>query len=140
VEPQPHNPTPARNVRPVEPHRGFLERINPFNWLRSDGKKPPPTTPLLSTAERRASEPQDAAAAHLGPTSNNVVMTRYAYRSPPRPAPGNRVEAQPLFDQGVRAQQGHRLVEAVQSYNQATQMDPSFFEAHYNLGLTAAET
>jgi tetratricopeptide (TPR) repeat protein len=44
-----------------------------------------------------------------------------------------------LFAQGVQAQQAHRLPEAVQSYRLATQADPSFFDAHYNLGLAATD-
>jgi tetratricopeptide (TPR) repeat protein len=53
--------------------------------------------------------------------------------------PGNRSEAQPLFEQGVRAQQGHQTVEAIRAYKDAIRIDPGYFEAHYNLALTAAE-
>jgi tetratricopeptide (TPR) repeat protein len=53
--------------------------------------------------------------------------------------PGNRQEAQPLFDQAVRAQQAHRLADAMRGYTQAVEKDPSFFEAYYNLGLAATE-
>jgi tetratricopeptide (TPR) repeat protein len=44
-----------------------------------------------------------------------------------------------LFAQGVRAQQAHRLTEAMRAYRAATLQDPSLFEAHYNLGLVATE-
>ncbi len=40
---------------------------------------------------------------------------------------------------GVRAQERNRLNEAIDSYRKATQADPSFFEAHYNLGVAAFE-
>lgn len=40
---------------------------------------------------------------------------------------------------GVQAQRAGRLPEALQTYRQATQVDPSFFEAQYNLGLAAYE-
>jgi tetratricopeptide (TPR) repeat protein len=39
----------------------------------------------------------------------------------------------------VQAYQAHRLPEAVQSYRLATRADPSFFDAHYNLGLADTE-
>jgi tetratricopeptide (TPR) repeat protein len=44
-----------------------------------------------------------------------------------------------LFAQGVQSQQARRLSEAIQSYRLATQADPSFFEAYYNLGLADTE-
>ena len=67
------------------------------------------------------------------------LTARYVYHLPPPPSPGNRSEAQPLFDSGLRAQQAHRLADAMRAYTQATGIDPAFFEAWYNLGLTAAE-
>ena len=39
--------------------------------------------------------------------------------------------------QGLQEQRAARLPEAMQSYRQATQMDPSYFEAYYNLALAA---
>jgi tetratricopeptide (TPR) repeat protein len=44
-----------------------------------------------------------------------------------------------LFAQGVQAQQARRLAEAVQAYRAAAQLDPSLYEAQYNLGLAATE-
>jgi tetratricopeptide (TPR) repeat protein len=44
-----------------------------------------------------------------------------------------------LFSQGVQAQQTHRLPEAIQAYTSATQLDPVYFEAYFNLGLAATE-
>ena len=37
------------------------------------------------------------------------------------------------------SQRANRLSEALQSYRRATQLDPSYFEAHYRLGLAAFE-
>ena len=64
---------------------------------------------------------------------------RSASRSPAASTPDNRSEAERSFAQGVRAQQAHRLPEAILAYRRATQQDPSLFEAHYNLGLAATE-
>jgi len=78
-------------------------------------------------------------AASLPPTSPTGPPSRYAYKSPAKPASGNRAEAERLFAQGVQAQQAHQLPEAVRSYRLATQADPTLFEAHYNLGLAVTE-
>ena len=63
----------------------------------------------------------------------------YTYTSPPRPSLGNRSEAERAFAQGVQAQQARRLAEAVQAYRLAARLDPSLYEAQYNLGLAATE-
>jgi len=71
-----------------------------------------------------------------GPAETN---SRFAYKPPGRPTTGNRVEAERLFAQGSEAQKAHRLADAITAYRAATQLDPSYFEAHYNLGLAATE-
>jgi tetratricopeptide (TPR) repeat protein len=40
----------------------------------------------------------------------------------------------------VQAQEARRLPEAVQAYHLAAQLDPSLFEAHYNLGLVLTQS
>ena len=64
---------------------------------------------------------------------------RYTYLSPAKPVDGNRREAERAFAQGQQAQRANRLAQAAQAYRQATQEDPGYFEAHYNLGLVAFE-
>jgi len=92
--------------------------------------KPARGQPTPSTASRPAK-----AGTAPGPSAG----PRYAYLSPAKPAPGNRAQAQRAFDQGLRAQSANRPSEAWQAYRRATQLDPAFFEADYNLGLVAAE-
>ena len=64
---------------------------------------------------------------------------RYAYKSPAKPEPresprcGARVRAR-----GGQEQEAERLSEAMQAYGLAAQLDPSLFEARYNLGLVEA--
>jgi len=65
---------------------------------------------------------------------------RYKYLSPVKPEPGNRREAERAFAQGQQAHRANRLAEATQAYRQATQVDPSYFEAYYNLGLVTFES
>jgi tetratricopeptide (TPR) repeat protein len=62
---------------------------------------------------------------------------RYHYRSPAKPVTGDSAAAQRAFVQGFQAQQANRLPEAMQSYRQATQLNPAFYDAYYNLGLVA---
>jgi tetratricopeptide (TPR) repeat protein len=64
---------------------------------------------------------------------------RYAYKSPPKPRAGDRAAAERAFAQGYQAYQAQRYNEAIQAYRSAAQLDPSFYNAHYNLALAAAE-
>ena len=71
--------------------------------------------------------------------SSRVPPGRYAYESPPQPAPGNRSDAELSFTRAALAEQAHRLPEAIQAYRLAVRQDPSLFQAQYNLGRVAAE-
>ncbi|HWW01406.1 MAG TPA: tetratricopeptide repeat protein [Candidatus Acidoferrum sp.] len=64
---------------------------------------------------------------------------RYRYRAPTQPNPGDRSEAERAFAQGVQAHQAQRQAEAIASYRRALQLDPSFFDADYNLALAATQ-
>ena len=125
--------------------RGFLQRVNPLNLFRSGGGTPARPTPLGPATDSPGGESANRAATGTEPAASlpspppDGPDARYAYKSPAKPAPGNRSDAERLFAQGVQAQQAHRLPEAVQAYRLAAQQDPSLFEAHYNLGLAATE-
>jgi tetratricopeptide (TPR) repeat protein len=67
-------------------------------------------------------------------------MPRYSYRSPAKPAVGDRAAAEPFFAQGRQAQAAHRLKDAIQAYKQSVQIDPAFYAAFYNLGLASADS
>ena len=67
--------------------------------------------------------------------SQSKTFPRYKYQSPATPTKGNRAEAERAFAQGVQAQRADRTAEAAQAFLQATQLDGSYFEAHYSLGL-----
>ncbi len=125
--------------------RGLLQKINPLNLFHRDPKPVPNPTPmppiaalpddstrvaLVSTNQRGAPKPVSAPA-RPGPPA------RYAYVSPAKPSPGDRVKAEQLFAEGVQAQRDRRFKDAVTLYQAATQADPSFFEAQSNLGLAA---
>jgi Flp pilus assembly protein TadD len=73
-----------------------------------------------------------------GLSSGTSSAARYVYKTTRKPAPGNRADAERSFAQGVQAQEAQRLPEAIQAYRRAAQVDPSYFDAYYNLGLAAS--
>jgi len=103
--------------------QGFVSRLNPAN----DSERPQTAIDTNSVG---------SPGAMAGATSGQ----RYAYLSPAKPMAGNRREAERAFAQGQQAQRANRLRESALAYRQATQTDPSYFEAHYNLGLVALES
>ncbi len=135
---------PATAGQPHAAKGGFLERINPLSLFRSEAKPASKPTPLPPLADSPHSEPaqapvNDAAAVPEPSTPPNPAPARYAYKSPLKPVPGNRPEAERWFAQGRQAQRAGRLPEALQAYQMATQLDAAYFEAHFDLGLAAAD-
>ncbi|HYG36094.1 MAG TPA: tetratricopeptide repeat protein, partial [Clostridia bacterium] len=123
------------------PKRNLLQRLNPANLLGSNQKipaKPSPaqsTTPLSVRAVATAPvEANDSAGALLR------GIPRYDYKSPAKPVPGNRSQGQRVFALGVQAHQARRWAEAIQYYRRATQLDPAFYEAYYNMALAGFES
>jgi tetratricopeptide (TPR) repeat protein len=51
---------------------------------------------------------------------------------------GDNAAALKVFAPALRAHQDGRLAEAIQGYLQAIQLDPAYYNAHYNLGLAEA--
>jgi len=89
-----------------------------------------------SQANRPAAQPEVGKSA--SPATG--ASERYKYRSPGLPKAGNRNEAERLLTQGVQAQERNRLSDAIGAYKKATEADPSFFDAHYNLGVASYES
>jgi tetratricopeptide (TPR) repeat protein len=125
----------------AETNPGFFQRINPVTWFRPKPKPsaaptPLPRTPAVMTATAPTNEVRR-------PTSAEVQRAaapprpRYAYRAPSAPAPGQRRRAEPHFIRGVEEQRRKRLGAAIAAYQEAIVLDPAYFEAHYNLGLSA---
>ena len=136
---------PGSAAEPKVAKRGFFQRVNPLNLFHSGEKTPvrptplgPGATPPGGDSAKTAASGAEPAASFLAPPPNGQAA-HYAYKSPAKPAPGNRPDAERSFAQGVQAQQAQRLPEAMQAYRLAVQQDPSLFEAHYNLGLAATE-
>ena len=149
--------TPVVQTPPKK--RGFFERINPLNLFRAKPKETAQPTPLPTqhesvthTAGATTSAPPSiaststppapapAAAAHPAaepesPAPASPEIPRYPYHTIPAPAPGDRQAAEAAFTAGTLAQKSNHLAAAVADYRRATQADPTYFEAYYNLGL-----
>ena len=138
--------TPATNSNsPLAPadarsqKKGFFQRINPINLFTHDEK--PATTSTAVPPRKESLVDAIPQPTRREPVSNADArkFPRYTYLSPAKPNPADRIGAERAFGQGVQEQQARRLPEAIQSYRRATQLDPAFYEAHYNLGLAASE-
>jgi len=123
---------------PKTEKRGFLQKINPINLFRRDSNGPPKTA--SSSPVPPASRPGTSDVANGVQPSTTIAgaVARYDYQSPPKPAAGDRLAAEKFFMQGLRKQSLGQLPEAMQDYRQATQTDPAYFEAYYNLALAAS--
>jgi tetratricopeptide (TPR) repeat protein len=146
-----NEPDPPRNTTrqgPAEEDKsGYVDRLNPLNWVRrpdnhrreTTGALPPPQSatpaPPPQVSVPAAESPAPTPSSYT--TSRNVAL--YPYRNPPKPPPGDRTAAERLLAQGVQAHEGRRLATAFESYQRAAQLDPSSFDAHFNLGLAAYE-
>lgn len=150
---------PAESPQPAESEKpGFFSRVNPLNLFRRESKAPPemkvlPPSETIPSADATSSVTGRAQAGVSPSITTNPVpskpdspkppeaisLPRYTYLLPTVPPPGNRREAERAFAQGEQAKRANRLNEAVQAYRQATVVDPAYFEAYYNLGLTAYE-
>ncbi len=122
------------------PKRGFFQRINPINLFSGGSKAPPAAPPPLSepAALARETEVSDNAAAGEAPRSSEAGnVARYKYRAFAPLEAGNRAQAETFFAQGIREQQARHLTDAIRAYSRAVEVDQSFFDAQYNLGLAA---
>jgi hypothetical protein len=146
--PAPTNAGAVLAAKAAEPEKpGMLQKLNPANLFR--GKQPKPTTTLPSkNSPGRAATNSVVAVASAAPPAPPATppipprppIARYAYQSPAKPPPGRRAEAQVSFARALEAHRAGKTPEALADYREATRLDPSFFEAHYNLGLAAYQT
>jgi tetratricopeptide (TPR) repeat protein len=65
------------------------------------------------------------------------TFPRYLYFSPRKPQAGDRRTASGAFTRAREFEQDSRWLDALQSYRQATELDPAWFEAQYNYGVIA---
>jgi len=99
---------PASSAAPKAERRGFFSKLNPFG------------------GEPKASQNAQVA-------TGTVASVTSGRTSPP----SARREAESTLALGQQAQRANRDVEALQFFRRAAQLDPTYFEAFYCVGLTA---
>jgi tetratricopeptide (TPR) repeat protein len=129
----------------------LFAKLNPVNLFRKEPKLTPlpPASTMESPAVSAGTPPEQPAPVLREPPVTPaptvpatpaepvpLVVPRYTYRNPARPTPGNRPAAMARFSAAMQAASAGRPGAAADAYRQATQLDPAFFEAYYNLALT----
>ena len=132
--PAAESPTESSS-EPANQKPGFLRRMNPLDWFRSDsqneGNTATPLTPKASPAPAVAPKPVRI----FQPSP--PTFPRYLYLLPGRPRAGDRPSAERAFTRAREAELDSRWTDAMESYRQAAQFDPGWFEAQYNYGVMA---
>jgi len=118
---------------PKADHHGFFSRVNPANLFKGGKTDQPPVT------ARPATNATTVVVATPEPP-RPINYPRYSYRSLKKPVSGDRAAAQKEFVDGSKAQQARQLTEAAAAYRRATQADPGYFEAYYNLGVVSFQS
>jgi tetratricopeptide (TPR) repeat protein len=149
---------PVVSTEPAPAKPGVLTRLNPIHWispaqpetkyvdsgvtpLPSPGSPSPVLPVIIQPAPPPAPAPTPAPPAEVKPI--HIVQPaapsfpRYLYLSPQKPAAGNRGGAAGAFTQARELEQASRWPDAMQEYQLAAQIDPSWFEAQYNYGVLA---
>ncbi len=140
-------PGPIVRKTPPEPRRGIVQRLNPLSWFRGKEKSASVEPPSHSEAKAEPTSsapsptltPPPAAATPPPPEPERVTIPRYAYRSLAKPSSGDKAKAGKVFSEGLTAHQERRLTAAIEAYREAVRLDPSSYEACYNLGLATYE-
>jgi len=104
--------------------RGFFSRV--FHGSKSNppaGSRSQQTLPVAPTPEPKP-----------------VSYPHYPYHAIPKPASGDRTAATQASAEGWRAQQARQLTEAAAAYRKAIQLDPSYFDAYFNLGAVSVQS
>jgi tetratricopeptide (TPR) repeat protein len=140
--------TPVASTPPTESsaesanqNSGVLHRMNPLNWFRSGSQNEEDrVTPLSRNATTsNSSTPAPVVAprpVRILPPSP-PTFPRYLYLSPANPRAGDHPSAERAFTRAREAELDSRWKAAMESYRQAAEFDPSWFEAQYNYGVMA---
>jgi tetratricopeptide (TPR) repeat protein len=119
---------------PKADHRGFFSRVNPANLFKG-GRTDQPT---VITAHSTTNAATVTVATPEPPKP--IVYPRYTYRVVKKPANGDRTAAQKASVDGSTAQQARQFPEAAAASKRATQADPGYFDAYYNLGVVSFQS
>jgi len=167
IQPEPAGgvgmPLATAPPEPAAGKTGAMSKLNPLNWFHSSAPEknneikvtplPPPaadnnraspaplppakTGPAVQTASTPAPAPV------VAPKPVKIVQPappsfpRYLYLSPRKPPAGDRRTASGAFTRAREFEQDSRWLDVMQSYRQAAELDPGWFEAQYNYGVVA---
>ncbi len=140
--PEPNLPaeTPPETATARNP--GVMHRLNPVHWFASSTSSPSypgggvtPLTPI-NPAPAPAAPPPAPAPVKMTPPAP-PVFPRYLYLSPRKPKAGDRKAAARAFAEAQQFEHQDDLAQAVNSYRQAAELDPAWFEAQYNCAVLA---
>jgi tetratricopeptide (TPR) repeat protein len=166
VQPEPviiGTPLATAPPEPATVKTGAMHKLNPLNWFRSpapekysengvtplpapaaDGNRvssaPLPPANASSTAQTASTS---GPAPVVVPKPVKIVQPappafpRYLYLSPRKPPAGDRRTASGAFTRAREFEQDSRWLDVMQSYRQAAELDPGWFEAQYNYGVVA---
>jgi tetratricopeptide (TPR) repeat protein len=123
------------SLEPANQKPGILHRMNPLDWFRSDSKDEGNTAAPLPSNASPAPTVAPKPVQILQPSP--PTFPRYLYLSPGSPRVGDRPSAERAFTRAREAELDSRWMDAMESYRQAAQFDPSWFEAQYNYGVMA---
>ena len=111
-------------VTPLPPPDAANDRVV-STPLPPDHSAPPETLPPVETKPVRIVPAAPPSYPH------------YLYLSPRQPNSGDRRSASGAFTKAREFEQDEKWLDAMQSYQQAAQTDPGWFEAQYNFGVLA---
>ena len=166
VQPEPVILGAPLATAPPEPETGrtgAMSKLNPLNWFRSSAPEKTNENgvtllPAPASDDNRASS-TPLPPANVGPAAQTAsasapapvvapkpvkivqpappVFPRYLYLSPRKPQAGDRRKASGVFTRAREFEQDSRWLDVMQSYRQAAELDPGWYEAQYNYGVVA---
>ena len=166
VQPEPviiGTPLATAPPEPATVKTGAMHKLNPLNWFRSPAPEkysenvvtplPAPAAdsnrvssaplPPVNASSTAQTAPTSGPAPDVVPKPVKIVQPappafpRYLYLSPRKPQAGDRRTASGAFTRAREFEQDSRWLDVLQSYRQAAELDPGWFEAQYNYGVVA---
>jgi tetratricopeptide (TPR) repeat protein len=141
VVPKSNTPVTVESITlpmPEEPEKkGFFQKWFGTPKAEPVEKKfdPKKLTPLPAPGSNDDLTPTKPA--NPAPPPVPVRIARYNYLAPHKPDAGDRRSASGAFTKARSYEQEEKWVTAMQWYQQAAEMDPSWFEAQFNTGVLA---
>jgi tetratricopeptide (TPR) repeat protein len=128
-------PPPESSPESASQKQGALNRMNPLNWFRSGSQNEENAATPLPSKTNPAPTVVRKPVRILPPSP--PTFPRYLYLSPATPRAGDHPAAERAFTRAREAELDSRWKAAMESYQQAAEFEPSWFEAQYNYGVMA---